>query len=35
VLVPGEMVKWTVQREVFAQETAPLRLTAAGEPFCA
>ncbi len=35
VLVPGEMVKWTVKREVFANETASLRLTAAGEPFCA
>ena len=35
VLVPGEMVKWTVQRDVFAKETGSLRLTAVGEPFCA
>jgi hypothetical protein len=34
VLVPGEMVKWPVEREVLSAIDA-VRVTAEGEPFCA
>ena len=34
VLVPGEMVKWPVDREVFVAADG-IRVTAEGEPFCA
>jgi hypothetical protein len=33
-LVPGEMVKWPVEREVLSAIDA-VRVTAEGEPFCA
>jgi NADPH-dependent 2,4-dienoyl-CoA reductase/sulfur reductase-like enzyme len=34
VVVPGEMVKWLVEREVLSASDA-VRVTAEGEPFCA